>query len=142
MADYSKAGPVATLAAAAMAPLVLSLAPSELVALSAGTGLVCALVRMTFIDGDVSVDAKEREARAAHDVIFTSSGNRAVRIALGMVYLYAAATLALRWMDASMLVRLLDSDVAAVCTASTVWSVCVVDGYFAGIWLTSGANGE
>jgi hypothetical protein len=79
---------------------------------------------------------------AAQDLIMTSRGNRAVRIVLGSVYLYAAATLAHRWMDASMLAKLLGLDAAAIGKASLVWGGCVVNGYFAGVWLTEAANGE
>ena len=72
MADYGRVGPVAALAAAATTPLVLTLAPRELVALAVGSGLVGALVRMTFIDGDIPPDAARcDEAEAiwaqAHD---------------------------------------------------------------------------
>lgn len=140
--DYGKLGPVAALASASVVPLVLTLAPHEMVALGIGSSLVCALCRMTFTDGTLSADAEKIEAKAARDVVFTSSGNRAVRIALGSVYLYAAVTFARRTLDSTVLARLLDLDVAAAGAASLVWTGCLVDGYFAGLWCTSGVNGE
>jgi hypothetical protein len=140
--NYGKIGPVAALAAAATAPLVLTLAPHEMPALGIGAALVCTLVRMTFQDGQLTRDAAKVEQQAARDVIFTSSGNRIVRISLGSVYLYAAVTCALRCLDSTVLARLLDLDASAIGLASVVWTGCVVDGYFSGLWMTSGANGE
>ena len=142
-ADYGKRGPVMTLAAAASAPLVLTLAPQQMVALGVGTALVVALVKMTFADGELdSAEAEKAEQQARKNLIFTSSGNRAVRISLGSVYLYAAFTCALHRLDSTVLARLLDLDATAIGLVSCVWVGCLVDGYFGGLWITSGANGE
>eukprot|EP00966_Prymnesium_polylepis_P225604 5219058-Prymnesium_polylepis.1 len=56
MVDYSVLGGACAIATAATAPLALSLGPTELIALTVGTGLIGVLVRMTFVDGKLSAD--------------------------------------------------------------------------------------
>lgn len=142
MADYSRVGPVAALACGALAPLVLSLATDSLIALTVGSGLVLTLVKMTFVDGAVSTNAAEIEKSAAEHVVLTSTGNRAVRVGLGSVYLYSAVVFALRWAGPGMLPQVLQLDLAAIGKVSLIWLVCLVDGYFAGLWLSSGSDGQ
>ena len=142
MADYSRAGPVFALASGAVAPLVISLAPHSLITLGAGGMLVVSLVWMTFADGAVAKNAKHIEAKALEDVVMTSTGNRFVRIALGSVYAYAAVAFVLRWANADILERLLSKDLMAVGQTAVAWNVCLVDGYFAGLWLSSGSDGQ
>jgi hypothetical protein len=142
MADFSQVGPVAALAAGSMVPLVLTLAPVELVALGAGSALIAALCRMTFADGALSKGAEKIEAAAADRVVMTSSGNRLARLLLGSLYLYAAVTFASRWTGGSALQQLLALEVGAVGKTALVWSGCLVDCYCAGIWLSTGADGQ
>jgi hypothetical protein len=128
----------------ASAPLIISLAPHDLIALAAGGALVLTLAHMTHVDSghSPSSNAKEVEAKAIENVVMTSTSNRTVRVALGSVYAYGAVKFALRWAGAGVLDRVLQKDVAAVGQVAAAWLVCLADGYFTGIWMSTGANGE
>ena len=101
-----------------------------------------ALVKMTFADGTVSAKMEAIEAKALKDVVMTSGGNRAVRIGLGSVYAYAAIAVALRWTGPDTLSRMLRLDSNAIGQTALAWAVCVVDTYFAGLWISSGSDGQ
>ena len=72
----------------------------------------------------------------------TSTGNRLVRIALGSAYGYAAVTFAHRYAGPTMLQQMLNLELEAFGKAVLVWLVCLVNGYFAGLWISSGSDGQ
>ena len=149
MRDYASIGPVATLAAGTVAPLVLTLAPAEPGALVAGIILAGVLTRLTFDPSGpkpTSFDAK-KESAAVRDVSLTSSGNRVTRLLLGSVYAYAAATFAMRMAkaepgEARLLARVLTLEPAAVGKLAAAWFGSFTDLLIAGLWLSSGADGQ
>ena len=144
--SYGSLKPVLGLAVATVSPLVITLAPKNLVTLTVGCGLAAALVRMTLPPATALKTSDDKaEARAARDVIMTSSSNRTARVALGLVYLYAGATFALRWLvpdGVSLRPRLMAGDASAFGLLSVAWSGCMVDNYIAGIWLSTGVDGQ
>ena len=140
MPDYGSIGPVALLAAGTVIPLVCTLAPAEPKALAAGIILAGVLVRLTTFDPPGPTPKafdKGLEAAAISNVVLTSNGNRLTRLLLGSVYLYAAGTFVLR------MVRTEAGGPPPGWSAMAVaWLGSFVDLYIAGLWLSSGADGQ
>ena len=147
-APYSSLAPVVGLLAATVTPLALTCLPAEKAAFGSGCVLALVLTRMTFDPPGAALPLdKAKEAQAISNVVLTSSGNRASRLLLGSVYIYAAVTFALRMChvgpaEEPLLAQLLAADAGALGNFALAWIGAVVDLYIAGIWLSSGADGQ
>ena len=124
--------PVAMLAVGTLAPLVATLAPTELGALAVGGGLAIALVRMTFDPSTSTHPSLVAEEYALKNAVMTSTANRSTRIALGLVYLYASYTFAVKLTMANesgqtLLARLLLHEPKAYGSLSVAFTGCLVD---------------
>ena len=146
MPNYGSMGPVALLAAGTVTPLICTLAPAEPFALAAGVILAGFLIRLTFDPRGPAPKSFDKgiEASSYRNVILTSSSNRGTRILLGSVYLYAAFTFVMRTVpgEAQVATKALALDPTALATAAAAWLGAFVDLYIAGIWLSSGADGQ
>ena len=132
---------VAALATVTITPLVLTAAPHEPIALAVGCGLAATIIRMTFQPTATAGFEEKVEAKAARDVVMTSTGNRLTRLALGSTYLYAAITFASRWTkEARARGSLFELHPAGMLMLA--FAGCFVDMYVGGIWLTTGAEGQ
>ena len=147
--DYGSIGPVALLAAGTVTPLVLTLAPAEPAALAAGIVFAGCLIRLTFNQSGPAPKTYDKsvETAAVKNVILTSNGNRITRLLLGFVYLYAGATFTMRMLKANagetqVAIRALALDPAALASVAAAWFGAFVDLYIAGLWLSSGADGQ
>ena len=146
MPDWTKPAPIIGLAAATIAPLVLTLGTNDPIALTIGCGLTLALVEMTFTKGKGPHDEKAEAAAISH-VVMTSSANRAARLLLGSTFLYASATFGLRMTAAGadgvqLLTRLALLEPRAIGTLALTWIGCSADCLFAGVWLSTGRDGQ
>ena len=116
--------------------------PDNIIALGMGCTFAAALVKMTFTEVKESTTFdKKREAEAVNTIVATSSSNRGVRLALGSVYVYAAICFAMRWtQNARTGDSLLDPETLG--TLVVAFGGVLLDMYLAGIWLTSGVDGQ
>lgn len=143
MSEYSRAGPVLQLAAAVMAPLIATLAPEQHAALAVGSVAALSLVKMTFANGALSATSEKREAQAARDVVMTSNSNRLARLVLGLTFMFASVTFALRWSDAGNLrTQLVRGEASAFGVLGMAWVGCFVDSFFGGVWLSTAVDGQ
>ena len=149
MPDFGSVGPVAALAVGTLTPLIATLGGHEPVALTAGCVLAAALIKLTFNPFGPAPTSYDTvlEAKAIDAVVMTSSTNRAVRLALGSIYIYASITFAVRMTGPAsdgvrLLPRLLACEPGALLRLGLTWLGCLANHFFAGLWASTGYCGQ